>query len=147
MVMFYSLELQRQVDFDEVEKLDAQELRGFHKELVEVIASLDTAIKSFKEKQQASGVETSPDWLHRAATKKRIALKFANEVHSQMNGGTSVKQRLEYERMYKTRFRAFLEKEFGKQELIEIERELIQATKREYKAWIDSTGQSVWFSP
>jgi hypothetical protein len=147
MINFFSQKLSQTIPFDEVQQLSEEQLQDFHAELKEVVRALDAAVTDAAAKERSTGVPPSADWLHRINTKRRIAMKFAAEVYSKMHGGTTVEQRAEYERMYRSRFRAMLEEEFGAAELGEIERELIAETKKEYQDWIAKSGQRAWFTP
>lgn len=147
MIIFYSDKLAKRVDFDEVQQLSRDELKTFHDELVLVVKALENTIVDANQKQSASGIPLSQDWLHRVNTKKRIALKFAAEVNSRLNGGSTIEQRAKYEAIYKDKFRAMLEDEFGPDVLKEIERELIDESRSAYKEWIAQTGQTMWFVP
>jgi hypothetical protein len=143
----YSEKLRRDVLFSEIGDLDQDELKAFHDELIVVAKALESAVAEAQEKYRVSGVPLSNDWLHRVNTKKRIVLKFASEVNSQQHGGSTVKQRIEYDKIYKAKFRAMLEEEFGAAELREIERQLVAEAKAEYHAWLSKTKQHAWFIP
>ena len=147
MISFYSDKLARRIDFDAVQELSREELKTFHDELVLIVKALENTILDANQKQNASGIPLSQDWLHRVNTKKRIALKFAAEANSRLNGGSTIEQRAKYEAIYRDKFRAMLEEEFGPDVLKEIERELIDASRSAYKEWIASTNQTMWFVP
>jgi hypothetical protein len=147
MITFSSETLHKVVVFDEVSKLSRQDLVDFHEELKSVVAVLDQVIETNNKRADLSGIPANADWMHRINTKRRIALKFAVEVGSQLKGGTTVHQRAEYEKIYKAKFRKFLEEEFGVTELEEIEQEIVAESKKEYVGWIEKTGQQMWFLP
>ena len=147
MLKFFSNSLSREVEFDAVASLNSPDLETLHEELKEVVNTLNDVVTGAKSKERASGIPMDPNWMHRVNTKKRIALKFATEVHSRLNGGSTVEQRAEYRRIYDAKFRAMLLEEFGEEELQQIERELVDASKEIYKQWIESTGQRMWFVP
>lgn len=147
MVTFFSEALHQVVVFDRITELSRDEMQTFQAELRQIVSQLDDAIAKEKQNAQLSGIPVNADWLHRITTKRRIALKFATELGSQLQGGTTLKQRAEYEQIYRAKLRAFLEAEFGVTELEEIERELVQESKKEYAAWIEKTNQRMWFLP
>ena len=147
MLTFFSNSLSRHVQFDQLEALDKEQLSAFHAELCETVGMLNTVITDAKNKERASGVPVDPDWLHRVSTKKRIALKFATEAHSRIHGGTTIEQRQKYEELYKQRLRAILVEEFGENELQEIEQEAMHAAKTDYRTWVETTKQPMWFVP
>lgn len=144
---FHSDALNRTVQFDQVGNLEQEDLKVFHKELTGIVQSLEGVISTAKQRERASGVPVNQDWLHRVTTKRRVALKFASEAFSQLNGGTTVKQRIEYDKIYRIKLREFLEAEFDADELAQIDRDLIAATKKEYSAWLENTNQRMWFVP
>ena len=147
MITFHSDALNRTVQFDQVGSLNEEELRLFHEELTSVVKTLDDVIFSAKQKEKASGVPVSSDWVHRVTTKRRVALKFATEAYSQLHGGTTVQQRIEYDKIYRIKLREFLESEFEADELAEIDKELISESRKAYEAWIQKTNQRMWFVP
>lgn len=144
---FFSNSLCKTVCLEDVSGLNATQLKEFHAELLGVVEALDRTVTDVHDKSKASGIPADKNWLHRIGTKKRIALKFAAEVKSCMEGGSTLQQRAEYDRMYKAKFRAVLIEEFGEPELVEIEREVATATRQEYKNWIAKTSQRMWYVP
>lgn len=147
MLTFFSNSLARHVTFEQLAELSKPHLEQFHAELCETVSTLNTVLTEAKTKERASGVPLDGDWFHRVNTKKRIALKFATEAHSRMQGGTTVTQRQRYDELYRQRLRAILVEEFGEAELQEIEKEAVQAAKADYRTWIESTKQTMWFVP
>lgn len=147
MLTFFSNTLSRHIQFVEVEQLDKPQMEAFHAELCEVVGALNTVLTEAKDKERASGVATDPNWLHKVNTKKRIALKFATEAHSRLHGGSTEEQRRHYAQLYKQRLRAILVEELGEADLQDIEQEAVQAAKAEYRTWIESTKQPLWFVP
>jgi hypothetical protein len=147
MLTFFSNALSTEVEFDKLRELSDLELMEFHKELSDVVAALSDAVTEAKAKERSSGIPLDQNWLHKIGTKKRIALKFATEAHSLRQGGTTVLQRSEYDRIYRAQFRAMLVEEFGEAELREIEQEVLDKARAAYQAWIESTGQRKWFVP
>lgn len=147
MLTFFSQRLVRTVGFEEISNLNEDEATQFHTELKLVIYDLEAVLAEAAAKEKVTGIPIDEHWRHRVATKRRIALKFASELHSKLHGGTTVPQRVEYERMYRAKFRAMLEKEFGPAELAEIEAEIASETKKEYHDWLDKTGQHAWYAP
>jgi len=147
MLTFFSNSLSRHVQFDQLEALNKEQLSLFYTELCETVGTLNAVLTEAKSKERASGVPMDPDWLHRVSTKKRIALKFATEAHSRIHGGTTIEQRQKYEELYKQRLRAILVEEFGENELQEIEQEAMQAAKTDYRTWVETTKQPMWFVP
>lgn len=147
MVKFDSSTLMREVDLGEVNALPKEQLTEFHAELRSVVDALTDALNGAKEKARLSGVPLDETWKHRVMTKRRIALKFATEANACLQGGSSVMQRLEYDRIYKARFRAMLVEEFGEAELQEIEQEILDASRKQYDAWLAATQQHKWFIP
>jgi hypothetical protein len=146
-VTFFSNALCKSIGLDEVHTLTREQLDEFHAELLEVVEALDRTVTDAHVKAKASGIPADRNWLHRIGTKKRIALKFATEVKSRMEGGSTLQQRSEYDRIFKAKFRAVLEEEFGEAELVELEREVATAAKQEYKQWIAKTAQRMWYVP
>lgn len=147
MINFYSDKLAKRIAFDEVQQLSREELKTFHDELVLIVKALENTILDANQKQSASGIPLSQDWLHRVNTKKRIALKFAAEANSRLSGGSTIEQRAKYETIYRDKFRAMLEEEFGPDVLKQIERELIDEARSAYREWIAETNQTMWFVP
>jgi hypothetical protein len=147
MLKFFSNVLSVEVEFERIGSLTKQELEAFHDELSEMVTTLNSVLTEAKAKERASGVPLNGDWLHRVNTKKRIALKFATEVHSCLQGGTTVEQRSEYDRIYKAQLRAILLEEFGEAGLQELEQEVLDKARAAYQTWIDSTKQRMWFVP
>ena len=146
MVTFYSEALTQLVELDKIGELSKQELRFFHGELLQIVHSLEEAIKSAKVKESRSNVPIDSNWLHRISTKRRIASKFASEVLSQLQGGSAAVQRTEYDRIYKAELDALLEFEFG-DELPAIRQELCDKAASAYQRWIEETEQIMWFVP
>jgi hypothetical protein len=147
MLKFFSNVLSVEVEFERIGSLTKHELEVFHDELSEMVTTLNSVLTEAKAKERASGVPLNGDWLHRVNTKKRIALKFATEVHSCLQGGTTVEQRSEYDRIYKAQLRAILLEEFGEAGLQELEQEVLDKARAAYQTWIDSTKQRMWFVP
>ena len=147
MLKFFSTVLSVEVEFERIGSLTKHELEAFHDELSEMVTTLNSVLTEAKTKERASGVPLNSDWLHRVNTKKRIALKFATEVHSCLQGGTTVEQRSEYDRIYKAQLRAILLEEFGEAGLQELEQEVLDKARAAYQTWIDSTKQRMWFVP
>jgi len=147
MLKFFSNALSTEVEFEKIDELDKADMEAFHTELCDIISTLSNVVAEAKVKASASGVPLDIHWLHRVNTKKRIALKFATELNSRMQGGSTVKQRAEYERIYKAQFRAILLEEFGETALLEIEQEVLDKTRVAYQDWIASTKQRAWFIP
>lgn len=144
---FFSNSLCRDVLLTELGGLTKDQLADLHKELAAVVVALDATVQEAHSKASASGIPADKNWLHRIATKKRIALKFAAEAHSQLQGGTTIEQREEYERIYRAKLRTVLENEFGKQEYRELEREVRKFAVEQYKQWIAQTNQRAWYQP
>lgn len=147
MVRFFSNKLNREIRIELVSKMKPDELKLFHDELKYVIASLTDTINEANERKQATGVDGDVDWLHRVTTKRRIAMKFAHECSTVGQGGSALDQQQVYERMYSSKFRALLVEEFGEEELAAIEREITEAATVDYKAWLTSTKQKMWYVP
>jgi hypothetical protein len=147
MITFFSNALSAEVEFDKLDQLDHEQLQSFHDELRDIVIALNRVVTDAKAKEQVSGIPLDANWLHKVNTKKRIALKFAAEANSRLQGGSTLNQRVEYERIYKERYRKMLVEEFGEEELQSIEREIVDEAREEYKKWIASTGQRMWFIP
>ena len=147
MLNFFSQRLVRTIRFEEIANLTEDETEQFHTELKLTIYDLENVLAEAIAKQKVTGIPIDEHWRHRVGTKRRIALKFASELHSKLHCGTTVPQLVEYERIYRSKFRAMLEKEFGPTELKEIEAEIATEAKREYRDWLDKTGQHAWFAP
>lgn len=147
MLTFFSNALSKDVSFDALADLSREQMESFHNELSEVVAALNEVVTTAKNKEAASGIPVDGNWLHRVNTKKRIAIKFATELYSQLHGGTTQIQRAQYKRIYKEQFRLALLEEFGEEELQGLEREVLEKTRAIYQNWIDSTQQSLWFVP
>lgn len=147
MLTFFSNSLSKQLVFDELQGLSEADLKVFHDEIGQVVSTLNTVITEAKTKERASGVPLDANWLHKVNTKKRIALKFATEANSLLQGGTTVSQRAAYDRIYRDQFRATLLEEFEEAELRELEQEVLAKARATYQAWIDSTKQRCWFVP
>ena len=147
MLTFFSNSLSRQLTFQELSGLDEADLKAFHEEISQVIGTLSCVVNEAKAKERASGVALDATWLHRVNTKKRIALKFATEANSLLQGGTTVSQRAAYDRIYREQFRATLLEEFEEAELRELEQEVLTKARATYQAWIASTNQQCWFVP
>ena len=147
MLTFFSQRLVRTIGFEEIASLTEDEAEQFHTELKLTIYDLENVLAEATAKEKVTGIAIDEHWRHRVGTKRRIALKFASELHSKLHGGTTVPQRVEYERIYRSKFRAMLEKEFGPTELVEIEAEIATEAKAEYRGWLDKTGQHAWFAP
>lgn len=147
MVRFFSNKLNREIRIELVSKMKPDELKLFHEELKYVIASLTDTINEANERKQATGVDVDSGWLHRVTTKRRIAMKFAHECSTVGQGGSALGQQQVYERMYSSKFRALLVEEFGEEELAAIEREITEAATVDYKAWLTSTKQKMWYVP
>jgi enoyl reductase-like protein len=144
---FFSHYLARDVLYDELGELSAEQLDALHGELAESVNALDSTMATAKAKAQATGVELDRGWVHRVATKKRIVLKFAAEVNSRRQGGTTRQQRDHYNRLHRELYRAALLEEFDEAELLDLEREVVEKTRAAYAAWIASTDQRMWFVP
>lgn len=147
MVTFFSQRLVKTIGFEEISSLTAEEAEQFHTELKLTIYDLENVLAEATSKEKVTGIPIDEHWRHRVATKRRIALKFASELHSKLHGGTTVPQRVEYERIYRSKFRAMLQEEFGPTALAKIESEIAAEAKQEYRDWLDKTGQHAWFSP
>lgn len=147
MLTFYSASLLKDIPYDSLGDLDKTQLEAFHRELLNAVQALDRVLTDAKARERVSGIACDPHWLHRVQTKKRIALKFATEVNSRLNGGSTVEQRSEYERIYKAVFRKFMVDEFGEEELAVIEQELLTDARAKYAKWIAETNQRMWFIP
>ncbi|NBS69076.1 hypothetical protein EBT31_09200 [bacterium] len=147
MLRFFSNALSTEIEFEKLDQLSNADLETLHKELSELVTTLSSAVSDAKAKAAASGVPLDPHWLHRINTKKRITLKFATEINSRLQGGTTVEQRAEYDRIYRAQFRAILLEEFGEEELLEIEQEVLDKARAAYHDWIASTKQRAWFVP
>jgi|SanBayMetagenome_1026888.scaffolds.fasta_scaffold00568_6 hypothetical protein len=147
MVRFYSNKLNREIAIAVVSKMKPDEVKVFHEELKYVIESLTDTINEANERKKATGADVDSDWLHRVTTKRRIAMKFAHECSTVSQGGSTLDQQLVYERMYRSKFRALLVEEFGEEELAAIEREITEAATAEYKAWLQTNKQQMWYVP
>lgn len=147
MLKFFSNALSAEIEFEKLDQLSKADMEAFHSELALMVTTLSTVLGEAKLKASASGVPLDEHWLHRVNTKKRIALKFATELNSRLQGGTTVEQRTEYERIYKAQFRAILLEEFGEAALLEIEQEVLDKARAAYQDWIVSTKQRAWFIP
>lgn len=147
MLTFCSSVLSRDVKFDEVAKLSDSQLEAFHVELKAIAQSLSNSLNEIKDEEKLTGIPHDADWMHRIVTKKRIALKFAAEVHARLQGGSTAEQREAYQRIYAHTFRGMLVEEFGEEELQGMEREAALHAIKEYTDWIDSTDQRMWFTP
>lgn len=147
MLKFFSNALSTEVEFEKLDQLSRADMEAFHAELSEMATTLSGVIGEAKLRASASGVPLDDHWLHRVNTKKRITLKFATELNSRLQGGTTVEQRAEYDRIYRTQFRAILLEEFGEAALQEIEQEALDKARAAYQGWIDSTKQRAWFIP
>lgn len=144
---FTSQALATDVRFDELGNLEQAALSTLHGELTELITTLDGVLTDAKNKARASGVPLNEHWIHKVTTKKRIALKFATEIYSRLNGGTTVSQRSEYDRIYKNVFAAMMVEEFGEDGWKEVQQEAVEAARKQYQAWIAETKQTCWFVP
>lgn len=147
MLTFCSSVLSRDVKFDDIAKLSKTQLEAFHVELKAIAQSLSNSLNEIKEEEKLTGVPHDSDWVHRIVTKKRIAMKFAAEVHARLQGGSTAEQREAYQRIYAHTFRAMLIEEFGEAELQAMEREAAIKAIGEYTAWLDTTNQRMWFTP
>lgn len=147
MLKFFSNALSTEVEFEKLDQLSRADMEAFHAELSEMVTTLSGVVGEAKIKAAASGVPLDEHWLHRVNTKKRITLKFATELNSRLQGGTTVEQRAEYDRIYRAQFRAILLEEFGEAALLEIEQEVLDKARAAYQDWIASTKQRVWFIP
>lgn len=147
MLTFCSEVLSKSVKFDDIAKLSETQLEAFHVELKAIAQSLSSSLNEIKEEEKLTGVPHDADWVHRIVTKKRIALKFAAEVHARLQGGSTTEQRAAYQRIYQHTFRGMLVEEFGEAELLGMEREAAEHAIQEYATWIDSTNQRMWFTP
>lgn len=147
MLKFFSSALSAEVEFEKLGELSREDMKLLHDEMCAMVTTLSSVIAEAKAKAAVSGVPLDENWLHRINTKKRITLKFATELNSKMQGGTTVEQRAEYDRIYRAEFRAILLEEFGEAALQEIEQEALDKARATYQAWIDSTKQRAWFIP
>ena len=125
MLTFFSNSLSKQLTFEYLSKLDEADLKVFHEEVSQVVSTLTAVVSEAKAKERASGIALDANWLHKVNTKKRIALKFATEANSLLQGGTTVSQRAAYDRIYRDQFRATLLEEFEEAELRELEQEVL----------------------
>jgi hypothetical protein len=147
MYTFFSNAMSRTVTLEDLESINPTTLCEFHAELKQVVSSLDDVITTAKNKEKATGIAVNSDWLHKVNHKKRIALKFAAEVHSRLNGGSAAEQREQYKRIYKQQLRLAMIEEFGEAELAEFEKEVLDKAKDLYHAWVKETDQGLWFVP
>jgi hypothetical protein len=147
MLTFFSTSLGKEIEFAAVDQLSVEDMETFHTELVEIVKALAQVSADAKGKAEASGVPVDVNWLHRVHTKKRIALKFANEVNSRLQGGTTVQQRIKYDQLYKAAYRDVLLDEFGPDAFEELEDDVLTIARKRYQDWIHETKQTMWFVP